>query len=463
MPLETILRLFGAGALIALIAVGGPYRLRAHRAGGAVSRRGEGLALMIGLRAVAAVWGLGFTLWMIEPRWMAWGQVALPSGVRVLGALLIAGSIPLYAWVFHHLGLNLTDTVLVRRQAALVRTGPYRWVRHPLYSFGALFIAGWALMTANVAVTLAGLAAAALIVVRTAIEERHLVERFGTAYREYMATTGRFVPRRRSRVAQLALIVIIVAACTGVPRARADAPDRELSTDRPDRTESAYSVPKGRWQIELDVINHVQFSIPDEGIDGEALALVPFNLKYGIHRRADLQLVVEPWSRTRVTTPGGNESTDQGTGDITGRIKLNLFGNDGGNTALAVMPFVSTPTRGSDRGQIGTYGVVTPFALGLRGDRSFGAMLVVAKDPDLDPWLGGSATVGSPLVGNLAGFVELFAVRAGFDTGAPSDVTADGGLTYALGPDAQLDAGVYVGLSDAAEHWRVFLGFSARR
>jgi len=461
MALESSLRLFGAAALLAAMSVGGPYRVRAQRAGGAVSRRAEGVPLMIGLRVVAAVWGLGFTMWMIQPRWVAWAQAPLPDELRVMGALLIAISIPLYAWVFHHLGLNLTDTVQVRREAHLVRSGPYRWVRHPLYSFGALFVAGWALMTANVLVAIAGLVAAALIVVRTGIEERHLLDRFGSAYRDYMATTGRFVPRRRSRVAQLALVTLCMVGSGIVAPAHGDG--RELSTDRPDRTESAYSVPEGRWQIELDVVNHIDFSIPAEGVDGQALGLVPFNLKYGIHRRADLQLVVEPWSRTSVTLPGGSTEKDQGSGDVTGRIKLNLFGNDGGRSALALMPFVSTPTRGSDRGRIGTYGVVTPFALALSGDRSFGAMLVVAKDRDLDAWLGGSATVGSPLAGNLGGFVELFATRAGFESGAPSDVTADGGLTYALGADAQLDAGVYIGLSDAAEHWRVFLGFSARR
>jgi hypothetical protein len=341
-------------------------------------------------------------------------------------------------------------------------------VRHPLYSFGAPFVAGWALMTANGVVALAGLGAAALIVVRTAIEERHLIERFGEAYRVYMATTGRFVPRRRSRVAQLALIAMGVLACGAVAAAQADAPERELSTDRPDRTESPYSVPRGHWQLEFDAFNYVWFSAPEDSdpdieANGEALGILPFNLKFGIHPRADLQLVVEPWSRTRFSGPGGFEAKDQGSGDITGRLKLNLFGNDGGRVALALLPYVSTPTRGDQRGQIGTFGIVTPFSLALQNERSLSAMLVVAKDPDLDPWLGGSASLGTPLVGALSGFVELYATRAGFQSGAPSDLTFDGGVTHPIGANAQVDAGVFVGLTDTSEHWRVFLGFSARR
>jgi protein-S-isoprenylcysteine O-methyltransferase Ste14 len=192
---ESWLRLSGLTALIAAMAVGVPYRLRAHRAGGAVPRRDEGLALAIGLRGFAALWGLGFVLWLIDPGLMRWAEVPLPMPLRWLGAVLLFLTVPLYRWVFHHLGLNLTDTVRARNEATLVRTGPYRWIRHPLYSFGALFVAGWALLTANLWVAATSAIAAALIVRRTAIEERFLIERFGDAYRSYAAATGRFFPR----------------------------------------------------------------------------------------------------------------------------------------------------------------------------------------------------------------------------------------------------------------------------
>lgn len=194
---EPALRLCGAVALAGVMAVGLPYRLRAQRVGGKVSRRAEGVGPMIALRAVAALWALGFILWLVNPGLMRWSEVALPVAARWLGAALLVAVVPLYAWVFHHLGLNVTDTVLTRRAATLVRSGPYRFVRHPLYAFGLFIMAGWALITANAFVALAGAAAAALIVRRTAIEEAHLVRRFGDDYRAYMRTTGAYFPRWR--------------------------------------------------------------------------------------------------------------------------------------------------------------------------------------------------------------------------------------------------------------------------
>ena len=66
------------------------------------------------------------------------------------------------------------------------------------YVTSALAFAANALTTANWFIASTGFAALALLVIRTATEERKLVERFGDDYRRYMARTGRFFPRLRS-------------------------------------------------------------------------------------------------------------------------------------------------------------------------------------------------------------------------------------------------------------------------
>ena len=98
-------------------------------------------------------------------------------------------------WTFRSLGTNITDTVVTRRQHTLVTTGPYHFVRHPFYVASALANTANALVTANWFIALMGGLALALLVVRTTIEEAHLVNRFGDDYARYMKQTGRFFPR----------------------------------------------------------------------------------------------------------------------------------------------------------------------------------------------------------------------------------------------------------------------------
>ncbi|MGD0575294.1 MAG: isoprenylcysteine carboxylmethyltransferase family protein [Anaerolineales bacterium] len=85
-----------------------------------------------------------------------------------------------------------------RSPGQLVETGLYRWVRHPVYSAGLLFI--WLLprMSANLLALNVGLTA--YLWLGTLFEERKLVHEFGQAYVAYRHRVPRLIPRpRRSR------------------------------------------------------------------------------------------------------------------------------------------------------------------------------------------------------------------------------------------------------------------------
>ena len=97
-------------------------------------------------------------------------------------------------WTLSSLGRNLTDTVVTRVEATLVTNGPYRWVRHPFYVTAALLMASVTLLTANWLIGISSMAVLAMLAIRTPKEEQMLIERFGQQYRDYMATTGRFIP-----------------------------------------------------------------------------------------------------------------------------------------------------------------------------------------------------------------------------------------------------------------------------
>ena len=171
------------------------FRSRAARAGDKTSWRAEGLPIMILLRLFGFSAWIGLLVYMINPTWMAWSALPLPAWLRWAGAGLGVVALPLLYWMFSSLGRNITDTVAIRKEHTLVTHGPYRWVRHPLYSFGFLLFTGFSLLTANGFIGLTGVCALTLLALRTPIEEAKLIEQFGDEYRAYMQRTGRFIPR----------------------------------------------------------------------------------------------------------------------------------------------------------------------------------------------------------------------------------------------------------------------------
>jgi hypothetical protein len=237
---------------------------------------------------------------------------------------------------------------------------------------------------------------------------------------------------------------------------------REMSTDRPDTTESPYTVDAGHFQLEMSFID---FTRNDQsGSRTDQFAFAPANLKVGVLNNLDLQLLIDPF--VRVESDDGDDAS--GFGNTQLRAKLNLWGNDGGTTAMALMPFVQFPTAtddalGSDHVE---GGLIVPFSISLPSDWALGVMAefdVVRDEADEGYGLEfvHTATLGHPIVANLWGYVEYVGV-APYETGRTYLATVAGGLTYAVGTDVQLDVGVNVGVSDRAEDLNLFTGISWR-
>ncbi len=245
---------------------------------------------------------------------------------------------------------------------------------------------------------------------------------------------------------------------------------REMSTDRPDKTESPYTVDAGHFQFEMDVLNYSydRYNTARADVRVESLAIAPINLKAGLCNRVDLQLVVQSYNAVRTRDrAAGTVDKQRGFGDVTSRLKVNLWGNDGGATALAVMPFVKLPTNQDQLGNNSVEGgVIVPLAVALPGGWGVGVMTEVDFVRD-----GGgrrhhaefinTITFAHGIAGNLGGYVEFFSVVSA-ERGSSWVGTADVGLTYGLTPDIQLDAGVNFGLTRSADDLNPFLGISWR-
>jgi len=134
-------------------------------------------------------------VWFFSP-WVDFGHVALPAWARWSGAVIMVAGIWFFAATHRALAQNWTPVLEVREGNTLVTSGPYRLVRHPMYSASYVIDLGIALLSANwfVAVTLfAGMTL--LYAFRVRDEEQLMIDAFGDEYRDYMRRTGRLIPR----------------------------------------------------------------------------------------------------------------------------------------------------------------------------------------------------------------------------------------------------------------------------
>ncbi len=244
---------------------------------------------------------------------------------------------------------------------------------------------------------------------------------------------------------------------------------RELSTDRPDQTESPYTVDAGHWQVEMDFLNYTRDRDESGGSDVRTrdLRVAPVNLKLGLTNRVDLQLMVDPYVRSQVDDRvAGTTSKGSGFGDVTTRVKINLWGNDDGPTAFAVMPFVKWPLAASDIRNGETEGGVI-FILGFELPGGWGSAVMSEVDFVSDGAGGretefvNSITFSHDVTENLGGYIELFTVTGSAVEGNWQG-QLDVGFTYALGSETQLDFGCNFGITRAAPDAQPFVGISRR-
>lgn len=195
MNTETIFRLITLGLLVSAIGVSIYFRHKANREGGPMKTR-EGQGLVVVLRLLGLFILLPLFGYLINPAWVAWARLNLPDWARWMAVVVAFALLPLLYWVFASLGTNISPTQATRQRHQLVTHGPYRYVRHPLYSLGSLFVI--AIMVITSLWWLIGLVIPfVLLLWRTPIEEARLIETFGDEYRAYMQRTGRFLPKWR--------------------------------------------------------------------------------------------------------------------------------------------------------------------------------------------------------------------------------------------------------------------------
>jgi protein-S-isoprenylcysteine O-methyltransferase Ste14 len=131
----------------------------------------------------------------LDPPWMRALLIPLPPWLRWAGFALGLAGIALLAWTQILLGRHWSAQLQLREQHALITTGAYARVRHPLYTGMLVFGAGFALLTAHWLFALFELSMIIFLPLRIPKEEAMLIEEFGDEYRQYMQRTGPLLPK----------------------------------------------------------------------------------------------------------------------------------------------------------------------------------------------------------------------------------------------------------------------------
>jgi protein-S-isoprenylcysteine O-methyltransferase Ste14 len=171
--------------------------------------------------AIAIAWGVFWAYWLVSAfgaKWSIAGRRRLPvngatalvafllvhalhgGGLTVhspvlgaIGAALFASGLLVAVWARIHLGRNWGMPMTQRAEPELITSGPYRFVRHPIYSGLLLGLIGTALATDLLGLILAVLLGA-YFYYSASVEEKNLAATFPTAYPAYRAATRMLIP-----------------------------------------------------------------------------------------------------------------------------------------------------------------------------------------------------------------------------------------------------------------------------
>jgi protein-S-isoprenylcysteine O-methyltransferase Ste14 len=115
--------------------------------------------------------------------------------VAWLGVALTAAGVAVAFWARWHLGANWSGVVTLKEGHELIRTGPYRTIRHPIYTGILLALLGTAVSLGEVRALIALAIAWLSFYVKARREESFLAQEFGPGFTEHLRRTGMFLPR----------------------------------------------------------------------------------------------------------------------------------------------------------------------------------------------------------------------------------------------------------------------------
>lgn len=182
--------------IVAFIAHRGYYTKRSARPEkDTLKKREEGLITKFA-EGLSLIGFVAMLVYVLKPDWLVWASFSFPLWLRWMGVGIALAGFALLQWAQITLGRSWSDTPRMMKEQALITSGPYQFIRHPIYTAFILILGSTFFISANwlIGLTWAGMTILD-IASRIGFEESLMVEYFGDQYREYMKKTGRLLPR----------------------------------------------------------------------------------------------------------------------------------------------------------------------------------------------------------------------------------------------------------------------------
>ena len=239
-----------------------------------------------------------------------------------------------------------------------------------------------------------------------------------------------------------------------------DSVREEMETDRPNITETPYTVDAGHIQYEASVIN-LERKGTQEGMQ-QTWSVNHANVKVGLLPNTSLHIIFETYGIQ--TMKGGlQSSSNHGFGDLTVRLKQSLYGNYSGKFSIALMPFVTFPTNRYSDNRLYEAGLMVPAAIKLPDDWKLGFQVEADylrndDEPGRHPELLQSLVLSKVLFDKLEIMGETYYA---YDTKHRlMHNYLDAALEYAITKDVKIDAGINHGLQhDAGDSYFIGIAF----
>jgi hypothetical protein len=243
---------------------------------------------------------------------------------------------------------------------------------------------------------------------------------------------------------------------------------RDFSTDRPTKSNVPYTVDAGHFQYEGDffIYGYDNTSTPDTNITSWVIGNPTF--KAGLTNWMDFEVNFSAYNNIRSQTRSdGSSTTFSGFGDVFTRAKVNLFGNEGGGPALALIPFAKWPTAPQGVGnRFVEGGISAPLAVPL----PYGFTTIIMGEMDyLKNPNDNGYHVSFPALINVnrqifEGVIAYAEIYANWSTSSQvRDIyTLDFALAWNPRPNFQLDVGINIGLNAAATPYQIYMGIAQR-